>query len=323
MGKCGKGGAYETPISSFAMRLLLCRPEGGLNDILSEIGKCMKYCDRYDCKLIVETDTAMHVHFKDSIAHYFTSTNPNYIFDAADYRSQFDHLTVRPPSIQGRVNDYSKLDRSKVAVTFDFNVDHSELLLVHHQNGRQKKRNAIYALSNLVLNAELSSALKQRLEKLGNSYTAYHVRSTDYQTDFKQGVLKTAASISGPIFLATDNIDVVTFFETVFGSQRLFHFSDLPSEAGQPVHYAPAISDMRQRNTDAILDLFTLALAKTYFFFPRIMKSFQILPSYSGFSSLAARLRAQPEILQHALPRDFLKPSSKAAFFRNLRWRYF
>lgn len=323
MGKCGKGGAYETSISSFTMRLLLCRPEGGLNDILSEIGKCMMYCDRYKRTLIVETDSAMHVHFKDSFAHYFTSTNPNYILDATDFRERFDHLTVRPSIIQGRINDYRKLDQSTVAITFDFNVDHAEQLLVHHQNGRQKKRNAIRALSNLVLNSELTSALKQRLEKLGNSYTAYHVRSTDYQTDFKQGVLNTSASVSGPIFLATDNIDVVSFFETVFGSQRLFHFSDLPSEAGQPVHYAPAISDMRQRNTDAILDLFTLALAENYFFFPRIMKNFQILPSYSGFSSLAARLRAQPEILQHALPQDILKPSLRAAFFKNLRWRYF
>jgi hypothetical protein len=312
------------------MQFLLCRPEGGLNDILSEIGKCLAYCQRFNRTLIVETNSQDSAHFKDVFGHYFKSTAPNLILDAQDFRDDFDAQTVLPHALQGRVNSYSRENlfeagelNSSIGIGFDFSQQHEAKLLVHHQNGRQKKRNAMIALGQMKLQPELCKMLSDRLDILSANYTSFHVRHTDYKTDYKPRILRIAPHIKGPIFLATDNREVVEFFCSVFGSNRIFNFSELPEVAGKPVHYSPSAKNMRRQNHDAILDLFTLTLASAYYFFPRETGKFEVFKNYSGFSRLAARLKASPNILQQVLPPQFHAKISKRVNLQTLRWRYF
>ncbi len=312
------------------MRFLLCRPEGGLNDILSEIGKCMAYCETFDRTLIVDTNYSDNEHFNCEFSKFFTTDNPAFILNPATFIDHFNRLSTRPDFIQGRVNGYRRdelwkkfPDLKERGITFDFSKDHTEQILVHHQNGRQKKRNAMVALSNLNLVDGLVSKLEERLNILQADFTAFHVRHTDYQTNFEARVKQAAPQISGPVFLATDNKDVVTFFRSVFGRERFHNFSDLPDAAGQPIHFRNDVSNAQNRNADAILDLFTLALARKYFFFPRITSGFSIVPIYSGFSSLAARLRASPETLRQVLPPRLHRHIQARTTLTALRWRYF
>lgn len=313
-----------------SMRLLLCRPEGGLNDILSEIGKCMAYCLRFNRTLIVETNSQDAEHFKDKFGDYFESASPQFILDASDFRQKFETLQVIPTILQGRVNTYCRKSlwpenthEGTIGITFDFTKDYAEALLVHHQNGRQKKRNAIFALRHLTLQPALTEALQRRLDVMSIDYAGFHVRHTDYKTDFKSRVEALKFKIKGDVFLATDNIDVVSYFKSVFGKECVFSFSTLPKEAGMPLHYNRQATDLRQQNTDAILDLFTLTLAKDYYFFPRVGNAFQLTRSYSGFSSLAARLRARPDILKTVLPQSFHPRMPPTRSIAEWRWRYF
>jgi hypothetical protein len=312
------------------MRLLLCRPEGGLNDILSEIGKCMAYCITFDRVLVVQSNYIDNHHFKDAFSNYFKATNPRFILNAESNAVELDSLSVLPNFMQGRLNTYRREQLWKelpamknAGITFDFSKDHSEQLLVHHQNGQHKKRNAMIALSHLQLVDQLALQLEQRLQILGQDYTGFHVRHTDYKTDYEKRVKRLAGSVDGPVFLATDNRAVLEFFKNVFGGKRIFGFSVLPDEAGEPLHHGAESSVLRARNVDAVLDLFTLALAREYHFFPRVTAKFSLLPVYSGFSSLAARLRASPQILKHVLPVDFHGRIIASSGLTQLRWRHF
>ena len=164
------------------------------------------------------------------------------------------------------------------------------------------------------------------MRQLDEPYTAFHVRHTDRKSDFKSQVLKIASRIKSLVFLATDNQEVFDFFKDVFGSSKVASFCKLPSEHGRPLHYMNSDSDILQNNEDAILDLFTLCLAKRYYMFPRFSTEKNLFPSYSGFSKLAARLRQQPELLRTILPQElhrFIKYPSTLDKVQHWRWRYF
>ena len=311
-------------------RYLLCRPEGGLNDILSEIGKCIAYGKIYDRRVIVETNSHAHHHFKDVFGHYFNSRDENLLLDSKPLAKGFDAMAVQPPFFAGQVNHYKRdvlATQGHVgSLSFDFSKDYSEELLVHHANGQQKRRNALIALSHLTLKQSLADELAVRLGVLGGDYHAFHIRHTDYKTDFKNKVLALAPQIHGRVFLATDNKAVVEYFETVFGKNRLITFSRLPDQAGVALHHGDFGDETEQRNRDAILDLITLCLADFYYFFPREHDRRAIFSPYSGFSSLAARLRLKPQIMRGLLPPELHKRIKVPEFsdkLRNIRWLYF
>jgi hypothetical protein len=293
---------------AFAPRLLLCRAQGGLNDILSEIGRCMIYARKHNRVVIVETDYFDLNHFNDRFDHYFISSDPSLILDSTDFRDKFDQLSCFPKFVEGRVNSYTSAQETvgietatKQAVVTDFTRDHEEELLVHHSNGRQKGRNAFVALEKLHLQPHLLSKLEARSKVLGEKYSAIHIRHTDYQTDFKAKVKALKPKISSNVFLATDNRDVLMSCKTLLGNVQIYSFTELPQDAGVPLHHRREISGARQRNEDAILDLFTLVKAESYYFFPRQTNSIAFRPSYSGFSVLADRLRHEPRLLHKVL----------------------
>jgi len=77
-------------------RLLLCRPQGGLNDMLCQIEKACCYADAYDRTVIVETDYCHSKTFHDAFAHYFVATNPKHILTTQNLILDFDTLSVVP-----------------------------------------------------------------------------------------------------------------------------------------------------------------------------------------------------------------------------------
>jgi hypothetical protein len=326
--ECGKGGAM---IETTNERLLLCRPEGGLNDILSEIGKCVAYARKYNRLLIVDTNHSDTVNFKDAFSNYFSTSKPNIFLNSHQQQHLFDSLDVMPPFLKGRVTSSDRsILRAELGkatpISFDFAHDYTEPLLVHQQNGQQKKRNAMIALGSLKLNVELANELQLRLTSIGGAYSAFHIRHTDYETDYVGRVRKLAAKISGQIFVATDNRAVVDFFKTVFGEKRIITFSKLPDVAGKPLHYDNDFEDMKRLNREAILDVLTLALAKRYIFFPRETGKFALQSSYSGFSVLAARLRNSPKLLKQILPNalhEYIQPAPSWLSPLQKRWLYF
>ncbi len=89
-----------------SVRLLLCRPQAGLTDILSQIGKCLRYADRFNRTVIVEMDFKGAVHFRDDFGVYFTSHDPRLVLSSRAFTSQFDRLVAFPSNLTGRINSY-------------------------------------------------------------------------------------------------------------------------------------------------------------------------------------------------------------------------
>ena len=319
-------GMLEQP----EIRYLLCRPGGGLNDILSEIGKCVAYGKAYNRLVIVQTNSQDQWTINDEFSNYFTSTNDQLMLSSKTVSHSFDNLTVFPNFLKGRVNSYKKADLRQEGhgnvIGFDLNKNYSEQLLVHNSAGHRKKRNALIAFSQLQLDQRILNKLDGRLHMLGKSYQAFHIRHTDYKTDFESQVLKLAPKIHGQVFLATDNRSVVSFFESAFGKDQILTFSKLPEQEGKPLHYFNELDDIQTKNDDAILDLLTLCLAKKYYLFPRAGSTRLLFAHYSGFSSLAARLRFSPQLLQQHLPSELhsrIWAPSLLDKIMNIRWLYF
>ncbi len=311
-------------------RYLLCRPEGGLNDILSEIGKCISYGKKFGRCVIVETNSKHHFHFKDVFGKYFNSLNQDLILDSIPHVHNFNGMSVQPACLAGHVTHYSSDEIATLArgefLSFDFSRDFSEELLVHHSNGQIKRRNALIALSQLSLKQSLVDELEACLAVLGNDYHAFHIRHTDHKTDYEGRVLALAPSIKGRIFLGTDNKSVVKFFHEVFGKDRVITFSKMPDKAGIAAHYGNVGEDIWIRNRDAIVDLLIIAMANHYHFFSRESGKRRVFAAYSGYSILAARLRSAPQIMRSLLPVELhnrIKKLDLLSSLRNLRWRYF
>jgi len=63
-------------------RYVLCRPLGGLNDILCQIERCCRYAVRFDRIVVVETDFPRTIYFADAFDRYFESRDPALILSA-------------------------------------------------------------------------------------------------------------------------------------------------------------------------------------------------------------------------------------------------
>jgi hypothetical protein len=291
-------------------RLLLCRPQGGLNDMLSQIEASCQYAERFDRTVVVETDAPSTHHFWDRFDNYFVSRQPRLILDAADYRNEFDAMETQPRFLAGRVNSYRArfvdpaLNYVDVEtgrpVWFDLLRDYPEPLLVRHRSGSSPL--SVFALARLRLQEGLVETLFERLRTIGPDYAAIHVRNTDYRSDFEAKVTQWARELDGPVFVATDNRASLEACRQMLGPERTHSFAALPDEAaGAPLHMTRGLKDRARLNADAILDLIMLALSREF-------RAIELKPNafgakYSGYALLAARLQGARPILGRLIDR--------------------
>lgn len=291
-------------------RLLLCRPQSGLNDILCQIEKCCRYGESTGRKVIVQTDYAEANSFKDSFARYFVSRRPDLLLSAQGFASSFDRLGVFPRVLSGRVNSYEAVwDKATehyldVAtgekLTFDFSRDYAEPLLVHHQPRGGDL--AQWVFLRMRVHDGLVDELVTRIGKIGQPYAGIHIRNTDYTSDYEQWIDRLSKTHRGPLFVATDNRDTLEHCRLVFGADRVYSFAALPDLAGEPLHKkTQAGAQAWERNRDALLDLLMLALARKLHLCPISNSPYG---KYSGFSVLARNLHSARPLLREALSRS-------------------
>jgi hypothetical protein len=288
-------------------RILLYRPAAGLNDTLCQIELACRYGERFGRKVIVEADFATTGMFRHAFSNYFVSTDPNLILDAADYRAEFDRLAVAPKELFGRVNAYvARWDGSILRsvdtetsqpLSPDMSIDYAETLLVSHSTGATG--DAPQALARMKLHPILTGMLFERLRAIGQPYEAIHIRHTDYETDYGPLVERIRAAAQGPVFLATDHHGVLRHVRAVFGEARVFSFARLPEAPDRPLHHLREVENVFERNSDSILDLLMLALARRLWVLP--LKPNIYGARYSGFSVLANQLQDTPAILRGLL----------------------
>jgi len=290
-------------------RWLLCRPQNGLNDMLCTIEAACRYAERFGRTVVVDTAFDGASHFRDRFSRYFVSRQADLLLDLEAVGGGLDDLETAPACLRGRIGAYRArydvaLDRrvdadSGVPLTFDFEVDHPEPLLVHHHgNGGNR---SFAALARLRLHDSLVDELVARLRAIGAPYSALHIRHTDYRSHYESELDALSRQVAGPVFIATDNREALAHCRAAFGPDRVHAFADLPQAAGRTLHDLAPSDDAWSRNRDAILDLVMLGLSTTLY-------TFKLAPNHigtttSGFSRLAIHLVENRPLLRELIGR--------------------
>ena len=297
-------------LSGAAMRnrkLLLCRPVSGLCDILCQIGVTSQYAKATGRLNIVDTNFRNSWHFRDDFSRYFISLDENLVLDIGAHAELVDRLAAYPAPLTGRISSYvpeydydARCYRDADTGTplkLDFDRDYDAPLILHHATSR--RGDPIAALERMRLQPMLRELILRRCARIGEPYCGLHIRATDYAMDYRQRLEKMKGRIEGPIFLATDNAEVVDHVREAFPDRPVHSFTRFQKEPGTPLHCRPADQDAWDVNCDAIADLFMLAMGKSLTFFPLEPNIFGA--SHSGFSLLARDLLRKPMLVRHLL----------------------
>ena len=87
-------------------RILLCQPQGGLNDILCTIKRACLYAERYNRTVFVDTNFANTEYMKDDFSNYFKSRDKNVYLNLSPIAHMLSHLTTFPKCIASRISGY-------------------------------------------------------------------------------------------------------------------------------------------------------------------------------------------------------------------------
>ncbi len=283
------------------MKYVLCIPRGGFNDSVSEIGKCWRYAEANDRKLIIDS---LRSGLFDSFWNYFDSCRESVCYDA-DY-GELNKLSTYPECIEGRLDDYEVYPNPEIAkfvetktgipITFDRGSTYKQDVLVHEQPW-QGDTQAVYCLEGLVLKTEIQDYFKKQLEQANlEDYVAIHVRNTDYQSDYKTLFDLLYDRLDGTdVLVCSDDYRVFGYAKAVFNKSRVVRLSTYEDNNGKPLHGEKS-EDQYQRNVDMLVDLLALASSSTMYF-----TGIEGSDRASGFSYLARSLYEKSEVRHQLL----------------------
>lgn len=293
-----------------AERLLLCIPRGGLNDSFCQIQLCMAYAKYYDRTLIIDTTKSGLLGAFDD---FFTLASANqkiiYRLDEA-LRLKLDTLSCCPPYIEGRISsfhsafylprhEYHDLRTGK-PLTFDFDVDYPQSLLVHEQAGGGTL--SLDLIENLILTPSVAKIILTRLSTLTQDYAAIHVRNTDYRTDYQRLFNDLYPKLSNKrVLICSDDPKVIGDARITFDQSTVFSMSKadtLQRFQNKPLHvYETYQNDLERHHAtiDALTDLLALGGASELFY------SRVITGQTSGFVTLALHLNTNKFVVRNML----------------------
>jgi hypothetical protein len=271
-------------------KYLLCRPEGGLNDIFRQISRCINYCLLHGRILVIDTESTetFASPFRDYFSLLIKGLTVRLDTDEFLDFAETNQLSIYPPCVKlryGTDRPYYK-DRSEnycldgASLTFDFKSEYSENILVHHQCGGGTPSDLL--LNGLRLSPWLADRFRERWLSLLKPYVGIHIRDTDMKSSY-EFLLPLIQRCPQVIFLATDSAAVQKRARQSRPS-GLF-MSEIPDYGGLPIHSHSVTPEEKQRvNSTAVIDLLILALAKKV----------HISTNRSGYSKLARRLNRKP-----------------------------
>ncbi len=291
---------------------ILCRPQGGLNDMLGEIEKCCQYADRTNRIVIVDTNYEGAETFQDDLSQYFESNNANLCLSLKGFEDSLSQLSVFPNFLLGRINSYRAVRKlhtnflvdqiTQEYISFDFNRNYSEKLLVHHSSGGATNSHLLFQRLRLKKNLKLE--IQKRLNRIGGAYLAVHIRNTDYFSDCSKIIKLINCSPYKKVFISTDNQESLNDLKTILVNKSVFSFANVLSVDGKPIHLKKDLSreEIFLRNLDSILDLLLLALSeKLLLVLISGRKGHGSHPVFSGYFILAWNLRSKGDILEKFL----------------------
>lgn len=284
-------------------KYLLCRPRGGLNDTLCQIEKCWKYCDDYNRILIIDTvKSGIFINFSDIFRDV---TKSNYLFELSDSTlSKINKLPCQIKEVEGKLDSYQSIYINKEnynlintdkKLTFDFNKDHEESVLLHEQCGGGT--DSIELLKKLTFVDDLK--LKVQKVKMNNSYKSIHVRNTDYKTDYIKLFNEIKSELKGEnVLVCSDDRSVIKKSIDVLSESNIITKtkSDFSIE-GEPLHkvYNNYTSDEKKKLTEnSLIDLILLGLSDKIYYSNISNFNFTVI---SGFTKLALLLNKDKSVI--------------------------
>jgi hypothetical protein len=272
-------------------KYLLCRPLGGLNDVLCQITNCYNYCKRTSRTLLL--DTEFDTFFLRSFDTYFLFNDQieiKIIYNTMQIRTIIENiiykkdLTIYPEYIKDKIYNYAvewKHDgryfkNTDIKTKIDLKLDYKEDLILYHSEGGGE--GSLQIIKYLKLNSDIKDEFTLRYNQVTKPYLSIHIRNTDYKTDYISIYNDNIDLINlSNIFLATDSQDVKNFFSEK--NIKLKNFVNLPNN-NLPIHNRYNNLDRHKVMIDTICDLLILALGDKF-----------ILPKkYYGFTKLAYNL---------------------------------
>lgn len=278
------------------MKYVLCRPEGGLNDMFVQISRCYEYCINNGRTLLV--DTVNNDSFKDNFSFYFESKS---CLIKMDYNEISNILNVIKscnlkcfPNINyiNYLSHYSHQHNNFISnennspITFNFNKWYHEELLLHDACGGGVPNFMIF--QNIKLKDNIKNLFFERIKKIENfcnkiNYSAIHIRNTDMKSNNIDNFINNIPFTNEAFFISTDDKYSLDKIKSLY---NVIHFSEVPN-VNSSLHLDIIDSaSKRIRNMDSIIDLFLLAF------------SHNLIGSvnYSGYYKLAQEFRQKWEI---------------------------
>lgn len=271
-------------------KYVLCRPESGINDMLCQIGLCVRYCLKFDRILVI--DTANTVVFSEPFDHYFTLHHPRlkHESDAKAFLEMAEarQLTLFPPTAKlrhggGWSSEGIQIDRRWDVLQFDLEKDYEEDVLVHHKSGGGRPFPEF--LRSLRFSADFAQSAAARWQSLRKPYLGVQIRNTDYKSD-PAVVAPILEKHRGPVYLATDSAEAQRQI-LAMGHKEIWT-SPIPDFGGAPIHRAQVSREEKSRlNRMALEDLVMLALSEMVY----------VSHKNSGYAYLAQHLNRNQHVV--------------------------
>ncbi len=287
---------------------LLCRPHGGLNDTFCQIEKCWRYAEKSGRTLIIDTrKSCLFGDFSD----FFTPVDASIKVESntSEVDVAINALDCYPPLINGpQINKlldphstvYSEKHRNLIdrvsgaLLTFDFEKDYSEPILVHEQFGGGELSFSL--LERMAISEKIRSIVLDRIAGLDKHYVAIHVRNTDYQTNYESLFNKIYPEVAGKsVLVCSDDAEVIAKARDFFDASTVLNASEIPHTNQMPLHGERTMKADEDRKTSAInsiVDLCALGLSDKLYFM-------NVTAGHpSGFSSLARHLNGNKRLVR-------------------------
>lgn len=286
---------------------LLCRPRGGLNDTFCQIEKCWRYAEKSGRTLIIDTRRSC---LFGEFSEFFTPVDASIKVEAntTEVNVAINALDCYPPLINGpKINElldahstvYSEKHRNLIdrvsgaLLTFDFEKDYSEPVLVHEQFGGGDLSFGL--LERITISENIRSVVLDRIARLEKDYVAIHVRNTDYQTNYELLFNRIYPEVAGKsVLICSDDAEVIAKAKDFFDTSTVLNASEIPYTNQMPLHgerTMKADEDRKASAINSIVDLCALGLSDKLYFM-------NVTAGHpSGFSSLARHLNENKRLV--------------------------
>ncbi|MEP2943055.1 MAG: hypothetical protein ABJL18_07920 [Hyphomicrobiales bacterium] len=280
-----------------------------MNDLLCQIEPCWRYCIDYNRKLIIDSSASGLL---DDFFNYFEPRDNEIIYARPEWLKKIIlFLSSRRMSKKYYIDLWAKLCSTVRSITlspdqrsldsnylskretFNMEVPHEKKILIHHMAGGGDK--SIQCLERLKFTKKVSDEIINRLSKIEKSYSAVHIRNTDYQTDYVPFFEDIAPKVKGKnLLICSDDHACIEYAKKYFVDSRIMITSTIPDTDGKPLHSNKNL-DRYQTNLDALVDLVALSLSD------ELHVCSHVKGELSGYSMLAMNLNTQKELVWELL----------------------